>query len=176
MPKFRTSFDRREIKSTPGNPIKTLYGPIFDSQGRLHLKETGRHDLYAEIQSHADSVDIHVLLQRYAAGDPGALARVQGAYGDFTQMPSTFAEALNTIIAAEQYFNGLPVDVRAKFGHDFNRFIASMDSPTWLSDAGIVPPNSTPDPMLIPPSDPASVPPSPTPTPAPSDPAPAPAP
>lgn len=104
----------------------------------MRLIETGKTDLYAEIQSHADSVDIHVILDRFAkTGDPGVLSRVQGAYGDFTQMPRTFAEALNTMVAAEQYFLGLPVDVRAQFGHDFHQFLASMDAPDFAQKMGI---------------------------------------
>lgn len=142
---FRTQFDASiKTPAQPGSRTKVTYGPRYDKQGRMYLIETGVHDLYAEIQSHADSVDIHVLLQRFAEGDSGALSRMQGAYGDFTRMPSTFAEALNTIAAAEQYFKGLPVDIRAKFGHDFNQFIASMDSPDWLSRVGAEPP-PTPD-------------------------------
>lgn len=138
MAKFKTQYDdHARVHVDPGDPVKTLYGPIFDKNGVMSLQEIGKHDLYGEIQSHADSVDINVLLARYAQGDVGALARVQGAYGDFTQMPATFAEALNTMIAAEQYFMGLPVDVRAQFGHDFHQFIASMDTPEWTSKLGI---------------------------------------
>lgn len=137
MPKFHTQFEPRPgVIQNPGSRVKTMYGPIFDKNGVMSLKVIGEHDLYSEIQSHADSVDIHVLLQRYAQGDAGALSRIQGAYGDFTQMPRTFAEALNTLIAAEQYFNGLPVDTRAKFGHSFQQFIASMDTPDWMQRAG----------------------------------------
>lgn len=164
MAKFYTQFNRpARVIANPGNPIKTLYGPKFDKNGVMHLVETGKHNLYDEIQSHADSVDIHVLLQRFAQGDVGVFSRVQGAYGDFTQMPSTFAEALNVMIAAEQYFNGLPVDVRAKFGHDFHQFVASMDSPTWIDDMGIDVTPATPEPSPTPPSAPASAPSSPMP-------------
>lgn len=128
----------------------------------MDLKEIGKHDLYAEIQSHKDSVDIHVLLSMYNNGDPGALTRIQGAYGDFTRMPSTFAEALNTMIAAEQYFNGLPVDVRAQFGHDFHQFIASMDSPDWAARMGVAGPGpdglfNQPSPGPVEPSTPVDV-------------------
>lgn len=168
MPKFYTQYDRpARVHVDPGDPVKTLYGPVFDKNGVMQLKETGKHDLYAEIQSHADSVDIHVLLQRYANGDPGVLARVQGAYGDFTQMPQTFAEALNTLIAAEQYFNGLPVETRAQFGHDFHQFIASMDQPGWTSKMGLEPsvPES-PSPVPSPTSTPSEPSPSPSPSPA----------
>lgn len=147
MPKFRTQYDPpARFTQEPGSPIKTLYSPKFDENGVMYLVESGKANLYQEIQSHADSVDIHVLLQRYAQGDTGVLARVQGAYGDFTQMPHTFAEALNTMIAAEQYFMGLPKDIRAKFNNSFQQFIAQMDDPSWASDVGFKPPEGAPVP------------------------------
>ncbi|UPW41152.1 internal scaffolding protein [Sigmofec virus UA08Rod_5349] len=175
-PVFRTQFDDRlPIYQDPGSREHILYGPVFDKQGRMSLEEIGKEDLYDYIQSHADSVDINVILKRFAQGDASVLSRIQGAYGDFTQMPKTFAEALNTLIAAEQYFNGLPVDVRAQFGHNFNQFIASMDSPDFTSRMGIDPNPAGVAPSTAPSSaDPAATPPSPSP--APPAPAPAPAP
>lgn len=141
MPRFATQFDsHHRVHVEPGTRVKTLFGPIFDDHGVMDLTVTGKANLYDEIQSHADSVDIHVLLKRYAeSGDPGLFARVQGAYGDFTQMPTTFAGALNTLIAAEQYFNGLPLDVRAQFGHSFQQFIAAMDKSDFSQRMGITP-------------------------------------
>lgn len=156
MAKFRTQFDPHDrVHVSPGNPIKTLYGPIFDDRGVMDLTVIGKANLYDEIQSHADSVDIHVLLKRYAeTGDPGLFSRVQGAYGDFTQMPTTFAGALNTLIAAEQYFNGLPVEVRAQFNHSFEQFIAAMDKSDFSTRMGITP--EAPSPDQAPPPSPSS--------------------
>lgn len=159
--KFKTQYDdHARLYHEPGDRVKTLYGPVYDENGVLSLKITGKHDLYSEIQSHAESVDIHVLLQRYQNGDPGALSRIQGAYGDFTQMPSTFAEALNTMIAAEQYFMGLPVETRAEFGHSFQQFIASMDAPDFSKRMGINPdvPTDTSAPAPAAPPTPPDVP------------------
>lgn len=164
--KFRTQFDSHERVGQPvGSRVKTLYGPVFDKQGHMTLEEIGKENVYDYIQSHADSVDIHVILKQFEQGDPSVLSRVQGAYGDFTQMPRTFAEALNTMIAAEQYFNSLPVETRAQFGHNFNQFIASMDAPDFTTRMGITPqapPESsvTPSPST-PLSDTTSSPPSP---------------
>lgn len=168
MPKFRTQFDPQlRIRAEPGDPIKTLYGPVFDENGVMSLKVTGKENLYDYIQSHADSVDIHVLLKQYAeTGDPGLFARVQGAYGDFTEMPTTFAGALNTLIAAEQYFEGLPVEVRAEFGHSFQQFIAAMDKSDFASRMGIAPdiPASPSDSPSSPPASSPEAPPAPPPT------------
>lgn len=156
MPKFKTLYDDHErVNQEPGSRERILYSPVFDKQGRMSLEETGRENLYDYIQSHADSVDIHVILKQFEQGDVSVLSRVQGAYGDFTQMPKTFAEALNTMVAAEQYFMSLPVDVRAQFGHNFNQFIASMDSPDFTSRMGISP---TPDPAASSTAAPAATP------------------
>lgn len=145
IPRFRTQYDEiAPVREHLGSRLKQMYSPKYNDTGVLYLEPSGQHDLYGEIQSHRDSVDIHVLLARYRNGDESALERIQGAYGDFTSMPKTFAEALNTMIAAEQYFKSLPVDVRAKFGHDFNQFIATMDTPSWYSDVGLVPPGPPP--------------------------------
>lgn len=131
---FRTQYQPRErVVANPGQREKVLWSPVFDKDGGFELKESGREDLYASIQSHAQSVDIHVILERFARGDVSALSKVQGTYGDFTTVPKTYAELLNSVIQGEQYFLSLPVEVRARFGHDFNKWLVSMDDmPSWL--------------------------------------------
>lgn len=163
MPKFNTQFDPHDrVYLEPGSPVKQLYAPHYDDQGRWYLEEAGTEDLYGYIQSHAMSVDINVLLKQYQLGDINALQRVQGTYGDFTQAPKTFAEALNVMIAAEQYFMSLPVEARAQFNHNFSEFIAAMDSPDWMTKAGITPPD--PEPTNIDPgANPLHIQPTPTP-------------
>lgn len=151
--KFKTQYDApTRFFSEPGTRIKTIYGPKFDDRGVMYLTELGKHNLYAEIQSHAQSVDIHVLLALYHNGDKEALSRVQGAYGDFTEMPTTFAEALNAMIGAEQYFNSLPVEVKDRFGQSFHRFMVALDSPDFVSNMGLKPdvPEPTPAPATAP--------------------------
>lgn len=142
---FRTQYQAHDrVHCDPGDPEKQLYSPVFDKRGIMHLEEAGKENLYDYIQSHADSVNIHIILKRFEQGDISVMQRVQGTYGDFTQFPTTFAGALNTLIAAEQYFDALPVDVRAKFGHNFAQFIASMDTEDFARSIGI----DLPDPTL----------------------------
>lgn len=136
----KTQFDpHARVHSNPGSREKVLYGPHFDDHGHMELVETGREDLYAYIQSHKDSVDIKVILDRFARGDQMALNRRQGFYGDFTQMPTTYAEALNAMISAENYFNSLPVETRAQFNHSFQQFLAQMDKPDFTTKMGFQP-------------------------------------
>lgn len=132
MFKFPTQFDTQaRIHCDPGNPIKILYKPKVHDDGILELVEAGQESLYDFIQSWKDSTDINVLLARYANGDVEALSKVQGAYGDFTQFPSTYAEMLNRVEQGKHMFASLPLEIREKYNHDFSQFIAAMDQPDF---------------------------------------------
>ncbi len=147
---FKTQFQPRErVFQNPGNSEHVLYSSRLAEDGSVELIPSGTEDLYAMIQSHRDSVDIHVLLARYNNGDIDALSRVQGTYGDFTQMPSTYAELLNTLIVAENQFNSLPVEVREKFDHSFEKYMVSMDDmPSFLEKMGVTSGSSNPEPVV----------------------------
>ena len=140
--KFRTVAqaveDHPRVFITPGDKVKTLYSPTFDEFGHMELRESGKENLYDYIQSHKESCDIHVILARFVNGDSTALARRQMFYADLTEFPTTYADVVNTMHSAEDYFTHLPVEVRAKFGHDFNKFLASLDNPQTLIDLGLI--------------------------------------
>lgn len=131
---FETQFRKPErFLSNPGSPVKILYGPEFDEKGRMNLVEKGRENLYDFIQSFKESVDIHVLLKRFSNGETDVLSKIQGFYGDFSEFPRTYADLLNTVNEGEAFFNGLPVEVRSKFGHSFPVFMSALSDGS-LSD------------------------------------------
>lgn len=136
---FQTQFNARErVYKEVGAGIRQLYTSEVSEDGVLRLIPSGTDDLYADIQSHKDSCDIHVLLARYKNGDPDALSRVQGVYGDFTEMPTTYAELLNMVIRGENMFNSLPVEIRAKFDHSIEKFLVAMDDmPSFMEKIGV---------------------------------------
>lgn len=147
--RFATQYrPRTRFISNVGQREKILYQPKFDENGVMDLVESGKEDVYDFIQSHAESVDIHVILARFQNGDIDALSRVQGAYGDFTNMPTSYAELLNRVNEGQSFFNSLPVDIRAKFNHNFAEFMAAMDKPDFLEKLGIKP---DPEPEPVPP-------------------------
>lgn len=138
MKKFNTQYDERPgVKSHPGNPIKQLYSGSYNERGQVELKEDGTEDLYAFIQSFAESTDIHAILRRFNNGEVDVLEKVQGFYGDVTEMPRTYAEALQRIADSEKVFMSLPVDVRAKFGHSFSEFLAASQDADFLDRLGV---------------------------------------
>lgn len=129
--------DHKRVVSNPGDPVKILYSPVFDRKGVMTLEESGRENLYDFIQSHRDSVDLHKILERFAAGDVGALQQREGAYGDFSEMPKTYADLLNTVIDGERTFDSLPRDVRERFGNSFHQWLAQAGSDEWKKAMGI---------------------------------------
>ena len=135
---FKTQYDARDrICSNPGNPIKQLYAGSYNERGQVELREDGTEDLYAFIQSFAESTDIHSILRRFENGEVDVLEKVQGFYGDVTEMPKTYAEALQRIADSEKVFMSLPVDVRAKFGHSFSEFLAASNDADFLDRLGV---------------------------------------
>lgn len=102
---FSTQYrSRTRFISNGGQRERILYQPKFDENGVMDLVESGKEDLYDFIQSHAEAVDIHVILARFQNGDVDALSRVQGAYGDFTNMPTSYAELLNRVNEGQSFF------------------------------------------------------------------------
>lgn len=137
---FKTQYDARDrIQSHPGNPIKQLYAGSYNERGQVELKEDGTEDLYAYIQSFAESTDIHSILKRFENGETDVFEKVQGFYGDVTEMPHTYAEALQRISDSEKVFMSLPVEVRAKFNHSFTEFLSASQDADFLDRMGIKP-------------------------------------
>lgn len=136
---FKTQFDSRErVHANPGSTVRILYSPKFDEKGVMSLVESGKENLYEYIQSHKESCDIHVILERFARGDVGALERVQGVYGDFSNVPKSYADMLNLVHSAEDAFSRLSVDERAKYGHSFERWLVEF-CPESEKVAGVQP-------------------------------------
>lgn len=141
--KFRTQFDdHRNYYSVLGETEKILYDGRYNSDGVLEIVPVGKDNLRDMIQSHKDSCDIHILMRRYQNGELVGLDKVKGVYGDFTKAPKTYAEMLNTIELGKDLFLSLSVEERAKYGHDFGRFISSYGTDIFtdtMRTAGILP-------------------------------------
>ena len=128
-PKWKTQYSENEIYYTePGEKTKITYTPEITKLGNLELKETGRLNTYEEIQSHKDSVDINKIIEAFENGDENAFMRRQGYFGDFVEVPKTYADLLNKVIKAEQLFLNLPVEERARYDHSVEKFLVSIDN------------------------------------------------
>ena len=96
------------------------------------MEVDGEVNLYDEIQSHADSVDIYTILSRFEQGDESVLSKRNGQYVDLTELPTTFAEMHQKIIDASNEFNALPLEIRSEYEFDVSKFIADIGSEHWF--------------------------------------------
>lgn len=136
MTEWRTQYNALPIHTNPGQRLKLMRTSYYDDVGRIALKVIATEDLYDYIQSHRDSVDIHVLMARFRAGDTDALTRVQGFYGDITDSPTTYAGMLNSVLAGQHAFERLPVEVKERFHNSFSEWLAAMDSSDFAERMG----------------------------------------
>lgn len=109
-----------------GSRTRKEYTPVYDRAGVWHLEESGINNDYLEIQSHAESCDINILMARYRLGETDVLQKVQGTYGDFTNIPTNYAELMNAKIQAENLFMSLHPDVREKYNNSVEQFMSEI--------------------------------------------------
>lgn len=128
---------RERFFTEPGSRYVDIKVPHVEEDGRITLEVTGKTCLYDEIQSYADSVDIHKIMQRYANGDMSALQARAAAFMDVTNIPTTMAEMLNTIMDGERFFTELPPDVRDQFNNNFYQFLTEIGSDKFKAAFGI---------------------------------------
>lgn len=122
--KFNSKYGtKNEVVSDPGNKMRIEYQLYYDENGSEDLKVIGETDTDLEIQSHAESVDIKTLINRYTNGDYTALERAKGFYADVANMPVNFAEVMNINIQGKQLFDQFPKEYKDLYGNDYNQFI-----------------------------------------------------
>ena len=137
--KFPTQYtkDRGKFQTEVGDRFKTTYQLSYDDNGSDILIETGKIDIYEEIQSYKDSCDIKVLLERYSNGDSSALNARPIFYGDVSDAPSTLAGHLQLLRDAEAYFDTLNPDIRSKFNNSVAEFYSQIGTPEFYKSLGI---------------------------------------
>lgn len=74
-------------------------------------------------QAFKDECDINKIVAKYhKTNQITHLNRVQGSYGDFSQV-SDYQSALNAVMAAQDAFMGLSSKIRARFGNNPAEFL-----------------------------------------------------
>lgn len=135
---FKTKYDERDRQhANHGSRFAPVYSLKSKTAGNTELEITGEKDIYAEIQSHADSVDIKTIMTRYQLGDESVLNKKQGQFIDVSDMPTNFADIMKTVITAENNFNSLPMEVRREYNYSPAEYIADIGSDRWLKTLGI---------------------------------------
>lgn len=131
MQTHRTFYsDRKKVYTDSGSRTKPQYSARYDEAGLLVLDEVGTVDVYADIQSYLDTVEIHTLMRRYQNGETDVFSKIQGFYADVSDLPKSNVEFLNRVLESQEFFASLPPDVKELYGNDYARFIADFDTAT----------------------------------------------
>lgn len=126
--------EREKDKSKYACPEDSPYQEVYEYQivdGKKMLVQCGEKNTQDLIESFSESADINWIISRYLAGDTSVINPYSPMYGDFRNMPKTYAEMFERAQQAENMFNSLPVEIREKFDHSVDKFMAEFDSPQF---------------------------------------------
>lgn len=127
---FATMYSKKseEYTSECGKPTLQDYKYAFDKEGHKQLipDPDSVTEVYDRIQADYDCTDINLLMKRFALGDTEVLNVNKGVYVDARKMPKTMADVFAKGLEAEQFFNGLPVEVKEKFDNSHSVFFTEM--------------------------------------------------
>lgn len=136
---FRNKYERKVQTSEPGSGIRQVYAAEYDKQKNLKVVPKGKENLYAYINSFADSVNLHLLLARFQNGDKEALLQRAGAYIDISALPTNINEFIELSRNATNLFNTLPVEVKEKFNNNVVEFVSTIGDPDWNEKMSVSP-------------------------------------
>lgn len=111
-----------------GRPLKTEYQITVDLNGHKTVSPKSETNLYTKIQEALPGVLIDNIIKRHTLGDPTALNKYAVQFMDMTGMPTSLAEAQQSIINMESIFSSLPLDIRQQYNHNPREFIADFGS------------------------------------------------
>lgn len=118
--KFRNQFtnDSDVFVSVAGSKIVAEYGLVTSDDGITSVGVVGEKNLDSIIQSNKDTGNVALLVAKYNAGDTEALNKARGVYGDFRNMPTTYAEMVSRLNECRAVFEALPVDIKEQFDNN----------------------------------------------------------
>ena len=129
-----------EFVSDPGSPIKKkFHGKVMPS-GEIELVYDGDENIQEYIDSFEAETNIENIITRVNNGEIDLLNSAVGAYVDTVGMPKTYAEILQTVIDGQRTFEHLPIEIKEKFGNDFNQWFAQLGDDDFLVKSGFVKP------------------------------------
>lgn len=129
---------RIEFKaSNPGNRFREKFHGVVQPDGRIELVSDGFEDTQKMIEADAVGASLPEIIARALRGDVSVF-RDEGFYGDVTQMPTTYAEILNSVNRGKEIFDKLDIETKRKFDHNFEKWFATMNSKEWFDNMGML--------------------------------------
>ena len=124
--------DPNKIFSEAGSDELITYDSKINPDGTVSLVQSGKESISLYINSFKDQTDMSYIIKRIQLGDLSVLNKARGVFGDFSDMPKTYAETLQLKIDAERAFDNLPAEVKKQFNNSFNQWFMNAGSEDWL--------------------------------------------
>lgn len=124
--------------SVTGNGKEPEYSYRIDENGIKTLEKTGEVDVYAQIQSYLEETKIENIIKR-ATYDPEAIGSqewMKNETTDISNIPSNYHEWKRIVNKAEESFNTLPAELKAKFDNSVEKYIGEYGSESWAEKLG----------------------------------------
>lgn len=103
-----------------------IYQMYKEKDGTYQLKVVGHTDVSAAINSHADEVDMHILLKKAeATGDYSKIKGNAGFYADTTGYPRSWNEAQKLASSLPKKLADIDPSVKAAFS-SYSDFVSSV--------------------------------------------------
>ena len=125
-----------KVGTPAGDKETTTYQTKIDENGHKITEAVGKTNIYERIQSSLEETKIENIIKRFTEGDMSAFRTGEPIYADITGAPKSLMEAQNMIIKITDEFNSLPVEVRAKFDHSPEKYVAMYGNEAWAAAVG----------------------------------------
>lgn len=137
---FKTILENRErIFSPTGEKIEEVWSMKINDEGKEEFYVSGKTNVYEKIQAFAEDVKIENIIAKVTAtGDTTILEKVKGEYADISTLPTNLFEAQQQIREAEKVFNEMPINVKEKYGNNFNIYLKDFGSENWAKNIGLI--------------------------------------
>lgn len=129
---------KNDFKPTnPGKRFREIFHGVVQPDGRIDLVSDGFEDTQKLIEADAVGASLPEIIERALRGDVSVF-RDEGFYGDVTQMPTTYAEILNSVNNGKAIFEKLDIETKRKFDNNFEKWFATMNSKEWFDNMGMI--------------------------------------
>lgn len=135
--------DPNSFVTCPGDEFHIVYSSVLNEDGTIELVPTAKDSIQEHINSFASQTDMHFILAQLKNGNTSVINRAPMMFGDFTDVPKSYAHALQMVIDGRAAFEALPLDVRNKFDNSFEKWFATAGSSDWISAMSFVNSNSS---------------------------------
>lgn len=128
--------------TSSGDEYHIVYSSVINDDGTIDLVPSAKDSIQEYINSFVPQTDMHYIIAQLKNGNTSVINRRPMMYGDFTDAPKSYAQALQMVIDGRATFDALPLSVRNKFDNSFEKWFATAGSPDWISAMSSDPPVS----------------------------------